>query len=920
MKHFITNLLFFIILFTSIAFATNDLTVNRPGSALTLPAYIDNSVLVVEPHGGYAEVSLYLTYSDHGGFSGYSNVQITHHFELPTGAIVNDMWLWIGDSIVQAVMIDTWKAKHIYDSVVDLQRDPAHLYKTNNQYDLQIFPLTGGSFRKAKINFIVPITWIKNEPTVELPLKVLNASNSSSKPLSVLFRYKDTAWGAPTIPEIPNLEFTKAVDTVGYHYLKAYISNTAGYGSLSLKYSLKFDKGKYFQSNENYKGLNYFQYSISVKDAFNIQVDSSSKKTLFAIDLSGQYNKTLNELLPNLKSTLSSCLGKSDYFNVMVAGAGKIKLLSNTWLPSNENNIDALLDDFSRSSFSDSIQLSRKIRLFYADNTAPKGWGFATIDSFATRTIFSDLTTASASLSNADVCVSYEHCFVNVPNANQLPQILTKLDTFLVNGGRFVSYFNMDCNSTETVVKHYIPSLQTIIRDNFSRTLYRNVYGNIGTFFPEYFDHRGNNLLQLSDQDVRVEVYDAQNNPAIISKKIGKGLLVVCGFWLYQDDEPTRKLLAMPILGLNSSTSSIQLSSLLDSARSYFNKSGYDKLFIISNSDSLITQINAENFAKSYTAGFSKTPVINSINLLCNSTFTFPSCTVNGITYAGSGYLLKALTQKTGGNHFERQLYDWTTILNTLTPYNIPAIVNLTVTAKGNNDQSKIVDLYEVSAASQDPFSPRNYVGSTSVYDSVSLVMQAKFVGNDTVKTVSFSDHIIVPQDESNKTQSTIVGNEKIKQLFQAQVKDTATIVSTALYYRILCDYTALLALEPNDTIHFIHPFDESTITNIKDKLFAVDSAVSVKAYPNPFNSQVTLNVSVGSLARVSIKVYNILGELVNTITENENISGTKNYNWNTAEGSSRNLSSGVYFVRVETNELKSGRRQIKTTKLILLK
>jgi len=920
MKNIHVLILQFLLSFSTFVFATNDLTVSRPGSSITKPAYMDNSVLVVEPHGGYAEQSLYITYSDHGGFSGYTNVQITHRFELPTGAVINDMWLWIGDSIVQAVMVDTWKARHIYDSIVDLRRDPAYLFKNNNQYELRIFPLTGGSFRKAKINFFVPVTWIKSEPTIELPLKLLNSNNASTKPLNILFRQKEKVWGAPVFPDFPDINFTNAPDTGGFYYLKSYLSNTAGYNSLKLKYSLQFDKGKFFQSGEFYKGLNYFQYSISLKDALNMKIDSLPKKVLVALDLSGRYNKELNVLIPNLKNALKAALGNNDFFNVLVSGAGKIKLLSNDWLMASPNTIDGLLDNFSKSIFADSVQMNKKIRLFYADKTAVNGWTFSSIDSFAIRSNYPDLLTASNDLKSADVCVSYEHCFYNVPSAADLKKITANLDTFFINGGRFISYFNMDCNAYETVARHYIPSLQTIIRDNFTRTLYRNVDGNIGVSFPEYFDHRGNNLMQFSDQDVKVDVYDAQKNPAVISKKISNGLLEVCGFWLYQDDEPTRRLLSMPILGLNKSNSTIQLGMLLDNAQDLYKQSNYDKLFIISNSDSLVTQINSENFASAYLAGFAKKPVINSINLLSDNTVSFPSCTVNGVTYAGSGYLLKTLTQKSGGVHFERQLYDWPTINSLLTPYSLPSVDSISVTAKGDNSESKITDFYEISAPSQDPLSPRNFVGSTLANESVSLQISAKFFGYDTVKTVTFSDYIKASQSGLSNAQSTIIGNEKVKLLFLPVRKDTAAIVATALYYRLLCDYTALLALEPNDSIHFIHPIDESRLVNVKNTIFEPDSSLTVKAFPNPFNAQVTLKVSTASLSKISIKVYNILGELVKTISENEIFSGSKNFIWNTAESSSRNLSSGIYFVRVETYEIASGRKLIKSQKLVLLK
>lgn len=894
------------------------MTVNRPGSSITKLAYIDEATLVIEPYGGYAEQTLYLTYSDHGSFSGYDNVQITHRFELPAGSVINDMQLLIGNNYIQAKLIETWQARKSYDSVVNLKRDPAFLFKNNNQYELRIFPLIGGSFRKAIIKFITPVKWLKNQAYIDMPITALNAGNNLPKPLNLFFRYKEPIWGIPSIPELPDKVFSEVADSLGYHYKNLFISNTASLITLRVSYQIQLTNGRYFQSAEFDKGLNYFQYSLSLKDIFNLKADSLAKKNLIAIDLSGFYNKNRTELIPNLKTILKNALGKTDMFNIVVAGAGKIKLLFDSWQTATDATIDQVLNDFASSTFSDSIQALLKPRLLYADIDASNGWGFNGINYFATITTSSNLTTASSMLQEADICASFRHCFSILPET-QLHQITANLDTFFINGGRFISYYNMDCNIYETVVKHYIPSINTIIRDNGSRTLYRDLSGNIGSAFPEYFDHMGNNLLQFNDPDVKVEVRDAQNHPAIISKKIGNGLLVATGIWVFNDDEATRRLLAMPILGLNKTNSRLQLSDLLNYTKQFFNQQGFDKLLLISNCDSLINKNEAEIYAADFITMLAHKPIINSINLLNDLSILFPSVTVNGATYTGSGYLLKALSDLSGGMHFERQTNDWSTISSILTPYSIPVIENLSMTVKGDGIGSNITDFSEIINGSIDPNGIRNFVGATKALNTVSVDIQAKFVGKDTVKTASFTDVITLPSDTLIKTTGTILGNEQVKLLLQQSVRDTLSIVSIAVSHRLLCDFTAFLVLAPEDSAHINNP-DDPKVTEVKDKPVITDSTFSLKTYPNPFNSQVTFRVSVVRPSKITIRIYNILGEVVKTITENEIISGTKNYIWNTADYSSRNLSSGVYFVRIENTELNTGKKYVKAQKILLLK
>ena len=65
--------------------------------------------------------------------------------------------------------------------------------------------------------------------------------------------------------------------------------------------------------------------------------------------------------------------------------------------------------------------------------------------------------------------------------------------------------------------------------------------------------------------------------------------------------------------------------------------------------------------------------------------------------------------------------------------------------------------------------------------------------------------------------------------------------------------------------------------------------------YPNPFNPSTTVRYSLPVDSRVRLRVYNILGQLVATLAEGLQESGTKAVLWN-ADGAV----SGVYFVRLD--------------------
>jgi hypothetical protein len=79
--------------------------------------------------------------------------------------------------------------------------------------------------------------------------------------------------------------------------------------------------------------------------------------------------------------------------------------------------------------------------------------------------------------------------------------------------------------------------------------------------------------------------------------------------------------------------------------------------------------------------------------------------------------------------------------------------------------------------------------------------------------------------------------------------------------------------------------------------------------YPNPFNPTTTFGYSIPIQSKVVIKVFDILGNEVATLLDEEKSVGTYELTWNAA-----NLSSGIYFYQLKAGEF------VSTKKMILLK
>ena len=71
------------------------------------------------------------------------------------------------------------------------------------------------------------------------------------------------------------------------------------------------------------------------------------------------------------------------------------------------------------------------------------------------------------------------------------------------------------------------------------------------------------------------------------------------------------------------------------------------------------------------------------------------------------------------------------------------------------------------------------------------------------------------------------------------------------------------------------------------------------QAYPNPFNPSTKIEYEVGSIGNVKIDIYNLKGELVNTIVNGWHNLGSHNVVWNGKDNKNMQVPSGTYIYRL---------------------
>ena len=91
--------------------------------------------------------------------------------------------------------------------------------------------------------------------------------------------------------------------------------------------------------------------------------------------------------------------------------------------------------------------------------------------------------------------------------------------------------------------------------------------------------------------------------------------------------------------------------------------------------------------------------------------------------------------------------------------------------------------------------------------------------------------------------------------------------------------------------------------------------------YPNPFNSTTTVPFQVGSgqwsvvsPVHITLRIYNVRGQLVRTLVDEDKLSGSYKVVWDSRDNSGKEVTSGVYFYQLKAGNFKGSK------KLLLIK
>ena len=84
--------------------------------------------------------------------------------------------------------------------------------------------------------------------------------------------------------------------------------------------------------------------------------------------------------------------------------------------------------------------------------------------------------------------------------------------------------------------------------------------------------------------------------------------------------------------------------------------------------------------------------------------------------------------------------------------------------------------------------------------------------------------------------------------------------------------------------------------------------------YPNPFNATTVISYSLPKKSKITLKIYNILGQEIKTLVSKIQLQGKKSAIWDGTDNQNKKVGSGIYFYILQIDN------EVKSKKMVLLK
>lgn len=166
-------------------------------------------------------------------------------------------------------------------------------------------------------------------------------------------------------------------------------------------------------------------------------------------------------------------------------------------------------------------------------------------------------------------------------------------------------------------------------------------------------------------------------------------------------------------------------------------------------------------------------------------------------------------------------------------------------------------------------FTPNNYGVADSVY--------AMVTNNN---TLSFDNAVVRFIMPSSSTEYTVTGGV-LEQVDRSGAQNVCYVRVNLTSYGAIPVTIKANTTATDDNTASVYPLQISSI------------------FPNPFTSNASISVNNAKAGSLTVRIYNLKGEIVRTIFQGKQASGIHNYNWDSKDSQGNQCPAGMYFINL---------------------
>jgi Ca-activated chloride channel family protein len=268
------------------------------------------------------------------------DIEGTYIFPIPEGASISEFAMYIGNERVRGEILDSQRARHIYEDIVRRMRDPGLLeYIGRNMFQARVYPIPARGEKRVQISYTEVL---KSENSLVKYLYPLNTERFSRDPL------KEVSLSARIESQVPILNVYSPSHRISVRQ-EGESKASVGYEDADIKpdrdfvlyYSLsKDDVGLSFM---NWPGAEGGYFMLLASPRYAVEKDKVIAKSLvLVLDSSGSMRGNKIRQVKAAARFIVQHLGQNDLFS-LIDFDDSIALFSESLVPADRDHVDKAL-------------------------------------------------------------------------------------------------------------------------------------------------------------------------------------------------------------------------------------------------------------------------------------------------------------------------------------------------------------------------------------------------------------------------------------------------------------------------------------------------------------------------------------------------------------------------------------------------